>query len=69
MRYLQASYTVEATAIIGMTMLILMSMILLGFETYHHTVEEVCAYEESDEKPTDVFRFICAIRSLKEEEE
>ena len=67
MKYMQASYTVEATAIIGMTMLILMTMILLGFDTYHDTVAEVSEYEESTENPTDVFRFTSAIKSIKEE--
>ena len=67
MKYVDASYTVEATAIIGMTMVILMSLMLVGFSAYQRTLSEVREYEERDENPADIFRLMQMLNDVGEE--
>ncbi len=67
MKCLDASYTVEAAAIIGMTMVILMSLMLVGFSTYQKTLSEVREYEERDENPADIFRLMQMLNDVGEE--
>ena len=67
MKYVDASYTVEAAAIIGMTMVILMSLMLVGFSTYQRTLSEVREYEERDENPVDIFRLTQVLKDIGEE--
>ncbi|MCR4798146.1 MAG: hypothetical protein K5853_06815 [Lachnospiraceae bacterium] len=67
MKYVDASYTVEATAIIGMTMVILMSLMLVGFSAYQRTLSEVREYEERDENPVDIFRLTQVLKDIGEE--
>ena len=62
-----ASYTVEATAIFGITIGILMAMILLGFRVYHTYSEEILSYERELEDPADTFRLISCGKDVLEE--
>ncbi len=65
--YLDGSYTVEAPAIFGITIGIIFLMITLGFRVYHTYCSDICAYEISDDNPTDKFRLITYGKELLEE--
>ena len=67
MRRYQGSYTVEATAIFGITITIIFLMVLLGFEVYQNSVEDINAYEYDNEKTVDWFRRISLGKELLEE--
>ncbi|MCR4674939.1 MAG: hypothetical protein K5675_08000 [Lachnospiraceae bacterium] len=54
----QGSYTVEATAIFGITIGIIFAMILLGFSVYEEIIEKISLYEASENNPADIFRLI-----------
>ena len=62
-----ASYTVEATAIFGITIGILMAMIMLGFHIYHTYSEEIFSYEKKVEDPANTFRLISYGKDVLEE--
>lgn len=56
MKYLDGSYTVEATAIFGFILGVLLALMLLGINVYETTVSDIEEQKISDENPTDIFR-------------
>ena len=58
MKYLEGSYSVEATAIFGFILGFLFVMILFGIDVYENTLCDIGEYEMSEENPVEVFRKI-----------
>lgn len=64
---MDGSYTVEATAIFGITIGIIFLMIAFGFRIYHICTEEILAYEVRIENPAEIFRMISFGKDVLEE--
>ena len=64
---LEGTYTVEATAIFGITIGIIFLMIAMGFRVYHSYMEEIAAIEVGIEEPAEKFRMISFGKDVLEE--
>lgn len=64
---LEGNYTVEATAIFGISIGIILLMIMLGFRVYYACTEEISDYEVSQDNPADTFRLISFGKGVLEE--
>ncbi|MCR5545943.1 MAG: hypothetical protein K6F30_05635 [Lachnospiraceae bacterium] len=64
---LDGSYTVEATAIVGLSITIIFLMIILGFQVYHDALRDISEYEVVEDDPAKTFRWISLGKDIWEE--
>ncbi len=64
---LEGNYTVEATAIFGISIGLIFLMIALGFRVYYVYTEEISEREVRVENPTETFRMISYGKVVLEE--
>lgn len=64
---LEGNYTVEATAIFGISIGLIFLMIALGFRVYYVYTEEISEREVRVENPTETFRMISFGKVVLEE--
>lgn len=64
---LEGNYTVEATAIFGISIGLIFLMIALGFRVYYAYTEEISEREVRVENPTEAFRMISFGKVVLEE--
>lgn len=67
MRYIQASYTVEAAAVMGFVLGAVFLMLMLGVDVYRITVDDINHYEVVQRNPSDVFRSYALGKEILEE--